>query len=187
MSENSANQTPPVSETLVPSQTIMPAALSQAYVPETPEAPSYFGIEQAEITQLTQQLNSAASWFYVIAGLSVVNSLIAAFGSSIRFIFGLGITGVVDGIVTAMEFGAAGKLIGLVVSIFLAGLFAIFGFLAKKRLHWAFLVGMGIYLLDGLLLLLFESYLSAAFHAYVLYRLFQGLSASRKLSTMTTN
>lgn len=187
MSENSANQTPPVSETLVPSQTTVPAASNQVYVPEPPELPSFAAVEQAEIAQLTQQLNSAASWFYVVAGLSVVNSLISAFGSTIRFIFGLGITSVVDGIVTSMEFGAAGKMIGLVVSIFLAGLFAIFGFLARKRLHWAFLVGMGIYLLDGLLLLLFQSYLSAAFHAYVLFRLFQGLSASRKLSTMTTN
>ena len=116
--------------------------------------------------------------------MSVVNSLIAAFGSDIRFIFGLGITSVVDAMVAAIEIGAAGKVVGLVVSILLAGLFAIFGFLAKKRLHWAFLLGMGIYLLDGLLLLLVESYLSAAFHAYVLFRLYQGLSASRKLSTI---
>lgn len=180
MSENSTNQPSLISESIAASQATLPIESATA----TPELPSYAAVEQAEIAQLTQQLNSAASWFYVIAGLSVVNSLIAAFGSDIRFIFGLGITSVVDAMVAAIEIGAAGKVVGLVVSIFLAGLFAIFGFLAKKRLHWAFLLGMGIYLLDGLLLLLVESYLSAAFHAYVLFRLYQGLSASRKLSTI---
>ncbi len=178
MSENSANQPSPISDAPASSQVAIPVDIA------SPDISSFAAVEQAEIAELTQQLNSAASWFFVIAGLSVINSLIATFGSTIRFIFGLGITGVVDAMVAAMEFGAAGKVIGLVVSVFLAGLFAIFGFLARKRLHWAFLLGMGIYLLDGLLLLLVQSYLSAAFHAWVLFRLYQGLAASRKLSTL---
>ena len=116
----------------------------------------------------------------------MINSLIAAFGAGLRFIFGLGITSVADELVAVLNVGAVGTVIGLLFSIAMAGLFVIFGFLTRKRMHWVFLIGMGVYLLDGLLLLVFQSYLGAAFHAYVLFRLYQGLSASRKLSSMTT-
>ena len=178
MTENSANPMPQENNLSVPDQMVQPNA---------GELPSLASYEQAETIHLTQQLNSASSWFYVIAALSVINSLIAAFGAGIRFIFGLGVTSLADEIVVAMQFGAAGKVIGLLFSIAMAGLFVIFGFLARKRMHWAFLIGMVVYLLDGLMLLMFESYLGAAFHAYVLFRLFQGLSASRKLSSMQSS
>src|SRR5262245_15022806 len=49
--------------------------------------------DQSEMFKLTQQFNSSSSWFFWIAGLSVINSLIAVFGGDRRFIFGLGITG----------------------------------------------------------------------------------------------
>ena len=42
------------------------------------------------------QLKSGASWFYWIAGLSLINSISAASGSSWRFIVGLGITQIFD-------------------------------------------------------------------------------------------
>ena len=177
MTESSANPTPQENAPQLPDQTPQTAP---------PVFPSYTAIEQAETAQLTQQLNSASSWFFIIAALSVINSLIAAFGSGIRFIFGLGITSVVDELVVALQLGTAAKVIGLMFSLAMAGLFVIFGFLTRKRMHWVFLIGMGVYLLDGLLLLVFQSYLGAAFHAYVLFRLYQGLSASRKLSSMTT-
>ncbi len=177
MTENSVSPMPQENALPPSDQTLQPA---------TPELPSYAAIEQAEISQLTQQLKSASSWFYTIAVLSVINSLIAAFGAGLRFIFGLGITSVADELVAVLNVGAVGTVIGLLFSIAMAGLFVIFGFLTRKRMHWVFLIGMGVYLLDGLLLLVFQSYLGAAFHAYVLFRLYQGLSASRKLSSMTT-
>ena len=60
MSENSAKQTPTVSETLVPGQLPISPVPSQVYIPDVAETSSYAAIEQAEIVQLTQQLNSAA-------------------------------------------------------------------------------------------------------------------------------
>ncbi|MEP7336687.1 MAG: hypothetical protein ABI977_02900 [Acidobacteriota bacterium] len=150
-------------------------------------APNLLPADQTELAVLTQRLNSAASWFYVLAALSVVNSLIATFGGTIRFIFGLGITSVVDAIIAGTEVGAAGTIISLVFTLAMAGLFVVFGFLSKKGYHWAFIIGMVIYLLDGLLLLLPGDYLGAAFHAYVLFRLYQGLAASRKLSELKQN
>ena len=51
---------------------------------------------------LLAQLRSGANWFYWIAGLSVVNSLIFAFGGKVSFIAGLGLTQIVDGIFDAI-------------------------------------------------------------------------------------
>lgn len=183
MSENHANQTTQQTSLQTPDQTL-PNQPPQAIEQPLPSLEAY---AQSETELLTQQLNSASSWFYIIAGLSVVNSLIASFGAGIRFIFGLGITSVADEVVASMQFGPAGILIGMFFTIAIAGLFVIFGFLSSKRMHWVFLIGMGVYLLDGLLLLAFGGYLGAAFHAWVLFRLFQGMSASRKLSSMAAS
>src|SRR5262249_26823032 len=120
----------------------------------------------------------------VLAGLSVINSLIATFGGTLRFIFGLGITSVMDVVVSGMNVGAAGSIINFVFTLAMGGLFLVFGYLSKNGYHWALVIGMVVYLLDGLLLLLVSDYLGAAFHAYVLFRLYQGLAASRKLSEL---
>lgn len=139
-------------------------------------------LDQGELFTLTQQFNSSSSWFFWIAGLSVINSLIAVFGGNWHFLFGLGITSVADAM--SLQSGTAGKTISFVFTLLMAGLFVIFGFLAKKFFHWAFIVGMVVYTLDGLLQALAQDYLGLAFHAFVLYQLFRGLSASRKLSEL---
>ena len=54
---------------------------------------------------LLAQLKSGANWFYWIAGLSVVNSLIFAFGGHTSFIAGLGLTQLIDGIFDAVIAG----------------------------------------------------------------------------------
>ncbi len=46
--------------------------------------------------QFEAQLKSGASWFYWIAGLSAVNTISALSGSNWRFMFGLGITQIID-------------------------------------------------------------------------------------------
>jgi len=139
-------------------------------------------VNQVEIADLMQRFKSASSWFYVIAGLSLVNSLIAIFGGGWRFIFGLGLTSVANAVIAQSESG--GKIIGAIFSLAIAGLFVIFGFLAKKHFHWAYIVGMVFYLLDGVISLLIGDWLGAAFHAYVVYQLFRGLAPSKRLSEL---
>ena len=117
---------------------------------------------------------SAASWFLWIAGLSMVNSLISSFGGGIQFIFGLGITSIVDAF--AHQAGTTGIVLDLVINGFIAGIFLMFWYFGGQGHKWAFYVGMGLYLIDGLILLPFHDYLGAAFHIWVLYRLYQGLS-----------
>ena len=76
------------------------------------------------------------------------------------------------------------KTISFVFTLLMAGLLVIFGVLARKFFHWAFIVGMIVYALDGLLLLVAQDYLGVAFHAFVLFLLSKGVSASKKLSEL---
>ena len=61
-------------------------------------------------TQLETQHASGANWFYWIAGLSVINSVIILAGGGWGFVVGLGITQFIDAIATVVvaETGASG-------------------------------------------------------------------------------
>ena len=124
--------------------------------------------------QLQLIAKGAASWFLWIAGLSMVNSVISAFGGGLQFIFGLGVTSFVDAV--AHQAGTTGLVLDFVINGLIAGVFLLFWHFAGQAHKWAFVVGMGLYFIDGLILLRFHDYLSAAFHIWVLYRLYQGLS-----------
>ncbi len=142
-----------------------------------------------ELTRQAATLKNGANWFYWIAGLSIINSLISLFEGGWGFIFGLGITQLVDAIargILAEQAEAAGLIRGIALgaSVFFAGLFLLFGWLANRRQGWAFLIGMVLYLLDGLLFLLVQDWLSLAFHGFALYRMFQGYAALRKVKAM---
>jgi len=120
-----------------------------------------------------QVVKAAASWFLVVAGLSIVNSIVTLSGGSFHFIFGLGITQIVDAM--GKLSGSVGSALSLVVNLFVAGVFALFWHFARQGKKWAFLTGMALYALDGLILLPFSDWLGAAFHAYALFRMYQGL------------
>ncbi|MCK4829211.1 hypothetical protein KA005_76515, partial [bacterium] len=51
-----------------------------------------------ERVKFEKQLKSGANWFFWIAGLSLVNTIVFLFDGSIYFVVGLGITQIVDGI-----------------------------------------------------------------------------------------
>jgi hypothetical protein len=125
------------------------------------------------------QCRSGATWFYWIAGLSLINSIVAFSGSNWRFMLGLGITQVLDGVGTGM--GSSGKVVVLVLDLLVAATFILFGVFAHKRHTWAFVVGMILFALDGLIFLLVQDWLGVAFHVFVLYCLFRGFSGCRAL------
>jgi len=151
-----------------------PPALAPPSRP-VPSAP----IASLDERKLASAVKSGASWFYWIAALSLITSISALSGSSWGFAIGLGITQVFDGL--ASEVGGAGKAVALVLDLLAAGVFVFFGVFANKGHAWAFLVGMGLYALDGFLLLLFSAWLSVGFHAFALFCVFGGFSANRKL------
>jgi hypothetical protein len=126
------------------------------------------------------RMRRGAGWFLTIAILSGVNSLLQIFDAKIRFIFGLGITQVVDAL------GHGGGQNGMLLTIAVDGIFIAMLILcskwAKAGSQGAFLGGMIAYALDGVLLLLFRVWLDAAVHAYALWMIWQGYSAARELA-----
>jgi hypothetical protein len=125
------------------------------------------------------RVRAGAKWFYWIAGLSMVNSLVVIFGGNFHFVVGLGITSVVDAF--ARRVGSAGSVLAIVINGFVAGVFVLFGSLAVKAQKWAFLLGMALYLLDGLLLVSAKDYLGVAFHAYALFAIYRGYTVTSQL------
>ena len=125
-------------------------------------------------------MRSGASWFYWIAGLSLINSLLSLAGTEWGFILGLGITQLFDGIGGAL--GPAGKLVAFAMNLITASVLIVFGVLAARRQTWAFVVGMALYAMDALLFLLVLDILGLAFHGVALFFLYRGLAACRELN-----
>ncbi len=128
---------------------------------------------------LNARMRSGANWYFFIAGLSLVNTLLEKTGADRHFLLGLGITQLVDGITDKL--GSTGMVVGVVVNLFVAGFFVLLGVQARKKQQWAFLLGMILYGLDGLLFLLVGDFFSLGFHALALYFLYKGLSARNQL------
>ncbi|MBZ5572583.1 MAG: hypothetical protein LAO09_11985 [Acidobacteriia bacterium] len=134
--------------------------------------------ERAAVAKMvsTARVSAGAKWFYWIAGLSLINSLVVIFGGNIHFVVGLGIPSVVVD-TWAKQAGIAGSVLDIGINGFVAGVFVLFGYFAVKGQKWAFLVGMALYALDGLLLFSMKDYLSVGFHAYALFAIYRGLQA----------
>lgn len=140
-----------------------------------------------EIEKYRSAFLSGANWFFWIAGLSLVNSLIILFNGEWSFVVGLGATQIVDGIasVVAEETEPSAVMIvrtvALVLDIGIACVFVLFGWLARKRMGWAFILGMLLYFIDGLIFLLVQDWLSIGFHAFALFCIFGGYASMKKL------
>lgn len=149
----------------------------------TPEVPQTLPANYEQLASL----KSGANWFYWIAALSLINSLISAFGGQWNFIVGLGITQVVDGLFSMGGDAASGltaaKIIGLVINLFIAGLFAGFGYFAGMAQKWAFIVGIVLYALDGALFLIVGDILAIGFHIFALFWIVKGFLSARDLGT----
>jgi len=130
---------------------------------------------------LAKRIQSGANWFFWIAGLSLVNSVIALAGGGTRFILGLGITQMVDAIAQQASLGMS---VPLVLDLVATGMFIPFGLQARKRRNWAFLVGMILYALDGLLFVLVKDILGIGFHLFALYFIYKGMKANEQLGAM---
>jgi len=135
---------------------------------------------------LSQRARSGANWFYWIAALSLITSVLSLSGSGWRFFLSLGSTQIIDALASgiAQELGEAAKVIGFVLDIFITGVFAGLAWLAGKKHLWAYIVGMVLFGLDGLLLFLVQDWISAIFHAVVIYWIFRGFRSAQQLATL---
>ena len=142
-----------------------------------------YDYDQIRHAQLAQSYKSGANWFYWIAGLTIITSVIAFGGGGIRFLISLGSTQIIDGIAAALsaEIGGAAKVVALALDLIVTGVFVLFGWLANKKFLWAYILGMAAFLLDGLVALLAGDIIGVVAHAVVLFFLFRGFMAGREL------
>ncbi len=138
----------------------------------------------AQKLQVEQALKGSSSWFVVIAGLSLVNSVLSMAGASIHFIFGLGLTQIVDAL--AHGSGGAGIVVDLIINGMIACVFVLFWSFARKGAKWAFFAGMALYVVDALILVAFKDFLSVAFHGWALYRMYSGVKVLATLERLNS-
>ena len=162
---------------------------------ESSEAEHQAAIQQELETQrkkllLNNRMRGGIGWFFWIAGLSVINTLIFHFGGAINFVVGLGMTAIVDGFSASLAgqlFEPDATLIriaGLAVSIGLSLLFVTAGLLGFKGYRWAVIAGMLLYALDSLIFLLARSWFGFAFHVFALWGLWSGWRAMLVIKAM---
>ena len=128
-----------------------------------------------------RQAQVSGDWFFWIAGVSAVSSILAFSGTGVYSWLGLGATRLIDAGAVAVPKEAA-----LALDLFAAAVYVLFGWFARRGTRWAFVAGAALYALDGILLLSFRDWFSVAFHAYALFRLFQGFQAAQQLHRLRT-
>ncbi|MGQ0634589.1 MAG: hypothetical protein ACT4QC_08260 [Planctomycetaceae bacterium] len=166
-----------------------PADLQEAEVAEEAFDSEATGGAQSIAAALEAQGRAGANWFYWIAGLSVVNSAILLLGADIHFVVGLGITQFVDVIAAALaqqapENATLFRVISIGLNAIVVAVVLLLGWLSNRRFTSIFLLGMTLYLLDGLLFVLFGDWMSVAFHVFALYCMSKGWSAFRQLNSL---
>lgn len=136
------------------------------------------------------KIKKGADWFFWIAGLSVLNSIISLLGGGINFLIGLGLPQIMTGVAKLVA-GEASATTGIIVqaiafaaSVAISAIFVGFGLFARNRQRWAFIVGMILYVLDGLVFIWVADYWSIGFHVLALLGLFGGLRAVGELAKM---
>lgn len=139
--------------------------------------------DHVQHAELNQRFQSGANWFYWIAGLTLVTSIVGLLGGGWRFFLSLGITQLIDGFAVyfAGSFGDATKVIAIVLDIFITAIFAGFAYLATRRQMWAYVAGMVVFLLDGLLSLVIVDLIGIIVHGFVLVMMIRGYMAGRQM------
>ncbi|NCC62738.1 MAG: hypothetical protein EOM12_17800 [Verrucomicrobiae bacterium] len=165
-------------------------------IPDIPGQADLIAQADQQRTELATKHRSGADWFFWIAGLSIVNSLIVLFGANLSFVIGLGSTQLIDGLAMGMieeglvvEHANVLKVAAFLMDVFVACSFVLWGILARRRFRWAYIVGMVFYALDGLLFVLVMDLWSIGFHIFALYCLYKGFQACgqlKKLDALTS-
>jgi hypothetical protein len=117
---------------------------------------------------------SSARWFWWIAGLSLVNTVLFHTGSDVTFVVGLGLT-------TVTNILFAGQIpIAIVAAAITVGFYFLIGLQAQRERLWAFYVGLVIYVLDAIVFVAFQDWLAVAFHALAIYFIYKGVARLRE-------
>jgi len=130
-------------------------------------------ISAIEIEESLAKIHRAANWFFWIAALSLLNSILnISSDSNTAFLAGLGISQIIDGVVIAMY----GKyhFMATILNLIVTGGFVLIGWQARKVSKPAFITGIVLYCLDAVLFLVFSDWLGLGFHIFVLFLVIKG-------------
>lgn len=145
-------------------------------------------LDTAESADLEKKIKNGGSWFYWIAGLSIVSSICVLCGADWFFVAGLATTHVIDLVMRGFAEGGAGpivKAVALVIDFSVAALFVTLGIFAYKRQKWAFIAGIVLYGCDTLLTFVLQIWLGLFLHGWALFSLFVGLKAANRWNRLT--
>lgn len=133
--------------------------------------------------ELTAKYKNGANWFYWIAGLTLVTSLISFGGGGWRFLISLGTTQIIDAVAEGLsvELGGTAKVVALFLDLLVIGTFVVFGVLANKKLLWAYVIGLAVFLLDALVTLIIQDWIGVIAHIVVIVLMVPGYLAGRQL------
>lgn len=166
---------------------------------ETPEQEPNQAEQQAEQEKmalarkkmvLNARMRSGISWFFWVAGLAVINTVMFYFTGALNFIVGLGASALVDGFsqTLANELpdpnSTLTRLAGVAISIGIALIFVTFGWLGFKGYRRAVVVGMVLYAMDGLIFVWARVWYGLVFHIFVLWGMWTGLRAINNLKAL---
>jgi hypothetical protein len=155
--------------------------LDQEHFQPAPTA-EYDGLVQEDINA---RLRSVASWFYWIAGLSLLNAIIVGTGANWAFYFGLAITQVID--VVGLKFKevqdisggggiSGGQIACWFADLLVLGFFVFLAIMFTRRMAWALWIAVILYGLDTLFFLVGMHWVALGFHVFVIYKLSRGFS-----------
>jgi hypothetical protein len=137
--------------------------------PAKPTSADYEGIAKAD-----PKIVSGARWFWWIAGLSLVNTVLIHSGSQTSFVIGLGFTLLADAIFQTV------KPIAFALDAMALAVFFGLGWFALRGRTWAFVIGIVLYAGDAIIYLLGQDWMSVAFHALALFYLIRATLSLRE-------
>ncbi|HUR96661.1 MAG TPA: hypothetical protein VMZ26_01210 [Pyrinomonadaceae bacterium] len=121
----------------------------------------------------------AADWFFWLAILSIINSLVVYYYQIPNSPIALGITQWLDG--TSGVFNGAMSSSELFTNILIAGVLAAFGYMARRGSDIAFVVGIFLYVIDAFLIVGLKDFFGFGVHLIALFFIVKGLLASRHI------
>jgi hypothetical protein len=136
---------------------------------------------RAEKQILKQRVSKGGLWFLLMAGSAIANLISLWRGGGFPFDLDLGFTQFVAQFAESFRFSVRDSLLGVHGVVALVFLFL--WHQAMSRRKEAFLAGMIIYAVDGVLLILVPDFFLIAVHGAALFMLYRGWRAVEQLSS----
>jgi len=122
----------------------------------------------------TPIVQSSARWFWWIAGLSLVNTVLTLSGTHTQLVVGLGMT-----LLSDVTFGGSSP-VGFGIDALALAFFFAMGRQAQRGQLWAFYLGTLVYALDALIYVRFQDWMPVALHGLVIYFIVRGVLVLRQ-------